>query len=744
MELRVPRRKKPLPALEEDVQSNPRAESAHSPSSTPLQSDVATAEFLGRDLAWLEFNRRVLHEALDARTPLLERVRFLGIFTSNLDEFFMKRVGRLKRNVAAGAAASALSADLDALRGAVISMIRSQADAYRREILPALTAHDIHLCRWDQLTPEERKTADSYFRQSVFRILTPLAVDPGHPFPFISNLSTSLGVTLRFPDSDERLFARVKIPTGLPTWIRVDPGRAEPQRVIAGAPIRFVSLTDVIQHNLDALFPDMVLLNVMPFRVTRNADIERDEEDTEDLLELIEQELHQRRFERVVRLEHGPNPEPSMLALLMDELQISESDVYEMPAELDFTELSPIVDLHLPAHKHQPWTPVIPPALVDVEGTDFFSVVRKGDILVHHPYESFSASVERFIRIAAEDPRVLAIKMTVYRTGDDSPFIPTLIRAANDGKHVVCLVELKARFDEERNIYWAQQLEQAGVHVVYGIVGLKTHTKTALVVRQEPDGLRCYAHIGTGNYHVQTARLYTDLGLFTAKPEYTDEVVELFNYLTGRSRKRDWTRLLVAPLNMKERFLSLIDREITHAQSGRPCGIIAKMNSFDDAAIGRALYRASVAGVGTDLVIRGLCTIRPLVPGLSERVRVISVIGRFLEHSRIFYFRNGADDPLNGEFYIGSADWMHRNLQSRVEAIVPVEDRPLRERLWEILQTMLSDQRQAWEMRSDGSYTQRQPSDPARALGTHQALMNAARQMAAQAAERAARAAGPG
>jgi polyphosphate kinase len=689
------------------------------------RGEVSPAEFLNRELTWLEFNRRVLHQAIDERTPLLERARFLAIFTSNLDEFYMKRVGGLKRQIAAGVVSRTPDGrtpaeQLAEIRRLVLPMLQEQADVFRDEIRPKLAEAGVHLLRWDQLTDEERRTADAYFQANVFPVLTPLAVDPGHPFPFISNLSTSLGVALSYPKSDERVFARIKVPQVLPQWVRLDTDDTDGQ-------FRFVSLIDIICNNIDDLFPEMTVRSMMPFRITRNADIERDEEDAEDLLELVEQELRQRRFEKIVRLEHGPAPDPWMRRFLMEELELTESDVYELPAELDFTDLNVVADLNLPNLKFRPWTPMVPPALADEE-TDIFSIIRAGDLLVHHPYESFTASVERFVRSAATDPKVLALKMTLYRTGDDSPFIKTLIRAAEAGKQVVCLIELKARFDEERNVQIAQALEKAGVHVVYGLVGYKTHTKTAMIVRQETDGLRVYAHIGTGNYHAGTAKLYTDLGLLTCKPAYGGELAQVFNYLTGRSMKQEYDKLLVAPVNMKRRFHEMIEREIEHAEAGRRAHIVAKMNSLEHRGICRSLYRASQAGVRIDLIVRGFCCLRPGVEGMSENIRVISIIGRFLEHSRVFYFRNNADHPVDGEFYIGSADWMYRNLLARVEAITPIEERPLRERLWELLTICLEDRRQAWEMHPDGSYTLRppdpdaDPNSPA-ALGTQETLM---------------------
>jgi polyphosphate kinase len=591
-------------------------------------------------------------------------------------------------------------------------------------IQPALAAHGIHLLTWEQLTESERAQAAQFFKNQVFPVLTPLAVDPAHPFPFISNLSTSLGVLLRHPEREEDLFARVKVPKALPQWVKLSEDAS-------GRTFRFVSLLDLIRDNIHTLFPEMTVLDVMPFRLTRNAEIERDEGDIEDLLEMVEEELRQRRFAEVVRLEHGPRPNAKMLQLLREELELGEEDVYGLPAELDYTDLGCIASLNLSQLRYPPWIPQIPKPLGDVE-TDIFAAIRAGDIFVHHPYESFKATVERFMRAAADDPKVLAIKMTVYRTGDESPFIQYLIRAAGAGKQVACLVELKARFDEERNIYWAHVLEKAGIHVVYGIVGLKTHTKTTLVIRQEPDGLRAYAHIGTGNYNMQTAKLYTDLGLFTCDAALTEDLVELFNYLTGRSLKRDYRKLLVAPVNLKERTLAMLEREIEHRRAGRPARIVAKMNSLEDRDTCKVLYRASQEGVPVDLIIRGFCCLRPGVPGLSENIRVTSVIGRFLEHSRIFYFRNGAKDEADGEFYIGSADWMYRNLLARVEAVTPIESRAGREKCWEILQLMLRDHRQAWDLLPDGRYVQRAPPPGAapesvEVLGTHAWLMNLTR-----------------
>lgn len=686
----------------------------------PLSS---SKEFTSREIGWLNFNRRVLFEAEDSRTPLLERLRFLSIVNSNLDEFFQKRVGGLKRQVGYGIQSKSSDGKLPQeqlveIRGQVLTMIQDQGHVLARVMKPALKKANIFLLRWKELSIKEKELAQDYYQKNVFPVLTPLAVDPGHPFPFLSNLSTSLGVTLKAPDSEDRLFARVKVPGVLPQWVRLETGKPEDYR--------YVSLVEMIKENLHNLFPAMQVLQVMPFRITRNADMTRDEDDAEDLLSMIEEELRLRRFAEVVRLEHGPNPDPWILRFLMDELELQPEDVYELPEEwdLDYRGLSVISDLRLAEHRFESFTPVNSASLADEDGAHLFSLIRKRDHLVHHPYESFSTSVEQFIRSAAEDPRVLAIKMTLYRTGDESPFIRSLIRAAEKGKQVVCLVELKARFDEERNIAWAQELENAGVHVVYGIVGLKTHAKTALVVRRELDeSLLCYAHVGTGNYNSVTAKYYTDLGLLTARPEITSELVEFFHYLTGRSHKNDYQHLLVAPVNMFARFRYMIEREGAHAKAGRPAQIFAKMNSLEENDLVLALYAASQAGAEIDLAVRGFSCLRPGVKGMSERVRVFSVIGRFLEHARFFYFRNGNEDPLDGDFYLGSADWMYRNLHARVECVVPILDRELKAKLWEIVQLHLKDRRQTWDMQVDGSYVQRKGSE----RGMQQELMDRVR-----------------
>jgi len=682
------------------------------------------ARFLNRDLQWLEFNRRVLAQALDPRNPLLERVRFLAIFGSNLDEFFMKRVGGLRRQIDAGVGSPpweplSPAEQLILIRERVLEQTALATRAFRETLVPLLHGESIELLGWKELTETERIEAERWYRRNIFPILTPLAVDPGHRFPFISNMSISLGVLLRRPGESEALFARVKVPETSGKLFRFGSSR------------RFISLQDIIAHNLDDLFPGMEIVDVLPFRVTRNAETERDNEDAEDLLEQIQQQLRERRFARVVRLEIGANPNERIMRFLEDELQLSEEDMYETDGTLDWGTVNEIADLDMPELRWPKWNPVAPHGLED-ENADIFAMIRAGDILVQHPYESFDHSVERFIEQAAADPKVVAIKQALYRTSGDSPFIPSLIRAAESGKQVAVLVELRARFDEARNIVWARKLEDAGVHVAYGVVGYKTHTKVALVVRQEQTGLRSYAHIGTGNYNSKTARIYEDLGILTSDPAITEDLIGLFNYMTGRSRQTEYQKLLIAPVAMKRRFIELIEREGALAKEGKAGRIMAKMNQLEDRSVTDALYRAAMDGARIDLIVRGFCCIRPGVPGLSENIRVTSTIGRFLEHSRIFWFGNGQADPLEGDFYIGSADWMYRNLNTRVECAAPIEQRAHRERLWQILQLHLTDRRQRWVMKPDGFYDLSDPAvvpsasetiDPA-FLGTHQRLMH--------------------
>lgn len=702
----------------------------------------AREKALNRELSWLEFNHRVLELAIEEETPLLERVRFLAIFCSNLDEFVMKRIGGLRRQVDAHVELRSLddrsaTEQLELVREVVLRHQTEQARFYSQSIVPTLAANGIDILEFDDLTQEERAAVRDWWRVSVFPILTPLAVDPGHRFPFISNLSISLGVMLRQSGGDgETAFARVKVPNVLQYWVRVDnPGA--PLTPPRDGPLRVVSLTNVTKHNLDELFPGMEILEVMPFRITRNADVEHDEEDADDLLETIEEELKQRRFARVVRLEVWPDAPRRLLSFVMEELDIGPEDVYERAGPMDYRGLFEIADVNRPDLRYPPWRPIVPARLSD-ESAEIFSIIREGDILIHNPYESFNASVERFIRTAARDPKVLAIKQTLYRTSGDSTFVRDLIRAAESGKQVACLVEIRARFDEMANVQWAQMLEKAGVHVAYGVVGLKTHSKVALVVRQEldaPGGIRCYAHIGTGNYNSRTAHQYTDMHLLTCDPALTGDIVELFNYLTGRSLKRDYRKLLVAPVSMRRRFEEMIDREIHNAQRGEPARIWAKMNSFGDTDIADQLYRASQAGVEIIMNVRGFCCLRPGVPGLSDRIRVFSIVGRFLEHARLFHFANGREDPAEGDWFIGSADWMYRNLNNRVEAVAPIREPRMRQMLTRVFSAMIEDRRFSWNQLPNGDYVRLTPSpdaDPesAEAIGTFEWLMRSARQRA--------------
>jgi polyphosphate kinase len=689
-------------------------------SPTPSVAELAPV-LLDRDLSWLEFNRRVLQEALDERTPLLERVKFLAIFTSNLDEFFMKRIALIRPMAGdTGVAAEESRERLGRVRETVISMLDEQAACYREVLRPRLAEHGVRLVVWEDLSNEQRAEASMLFDSQISPVLTPLSLDAAHPFPYVSNLSTSWAFRLRDPVTGESLLVRVKVPRELPQWVRLRSGVGSGDRV-------FVGLEQVIAANALKLFPGMEIESGSLFRVCRDAEVELDDDDGVSKRALVELELRQRRFEPVVRLELQPNADPAMIAELRARFALAPEDIYEMSELIDYTTLLEIAGLEIPDLRDPPWTP-LPPTGLDAPDGDIFTAIRNGDILLHHPYDSFNAGVERFIGEAADDPLTVSIKMTVYRVGDDTPFVQSLIRAAEAGKQVACVIELNARFDEERNLHWSRELEKVGAHVGFGVNGLKTHSKTALVVRQEEDGIRCYAHIATGNYHTRTARLYEDVGLLTVDPEVTNDVVTLFHFLTGRSRTPSFETLLVAPIHMRSEFVRLVEREIENHVAGRPARIICKMNQLEDREMCALISRASQSGVPIDLVVRGLCRLPPGLVGLTENVRIRSIVGRFLEHSRIFHFAAGSDDPLDGVFLIGSADWMRRNLSERVEAAVPIVDRRLRARLWEILQVCLADRRTAWEMQPDGSYVQLMPetADGIAAEGTHAALMRLA------------------
>ncbi|MCC5823996.1 MAG: polyphosphate kinase 1 [Phycisphaerales bacterium] len=713
------------------------------PSHPPQAPQTEAERFFNRDLSWLEFNRRVLAQALDDRTPLLERVKFLAIFANNTDEFFMKRVGLLKQREQHGNLGSparpgemAPTDTLTACREFILEMQRLLSRCWTDELVPALRAEGIAIIAYTDLPDADRRAVDRWYEQQVFPVLTPLAVDPGHRFPFISNLSENLGVLLEKPGDPELRFARVKIPDVLPQYIRVE-------SVISGAraaaptresPGRYLQLDEIVLNNADDLFPGMRIAEILPFRLTRSAAVEIEDDDVEDLLEHVEAELRMRRFASALRIQVAPEPSQRILSFLMDELDLQDEDVYTRPGPLAYADLFEIAEIDRADLKESPWRPVRPPALADPDA-DIFSRIRERDILVHHPYESFSDSVERFVAAAAKDPDVLAIKQTLYRTSKDSPFVGHLVQAAEEGKQVACLVELRARFDEEKNVQFARQLEAAGVHVAYGVVGLKTHCKCSVVVRRErldgQWGIRTYCHLGTGNYHPKTAQLYTDLGLLTCDPAITSDASRLFNALTGHAAAQDYERLIVAPADMRPRFIAMIDREIGHARAGRPARIMAKMNSLEDREITEALYRASSAGVTIDLIVRGFCCLRPGVAGMSDNITLRSVIGRFLEHSRVYAFANGSDDPRGYEYYMGSADWMYRNLSARVEAITPVLDTEARGRLAQLFEVSLRDRRNAWLIGPDGRSEQLMPPEDAdpdspEAMGTFATLMRLA------------------
>ncbi len=685
---------------------------------SPKPTAQSPERFFNRELSWLDFNARVLHEAMDERTPLLERVKFLAIFSSNLDEFFMVRIAGLKRQVAAGVSQPSPDGltpqqQLDAISERVALLLERQ-QACLADLLDLLGAHDVRLVDIETLTAAEFSALDEYFEREVFPVLTPLALDPGHPFPYISNLTISLAVRLRDPDDGSMHLARVKVPKSLPRWVPV-----------SERPTQFVPIEQVIGTNLGSLFPGYEVASYHAFRLTRYSDLEiPDAEEPEDLLATIEEQVFNRRFGEVVRIEVETGMPVEMRELLLDELRhegagaspLAERDIVDAGPLLDLGDLSVFAALELRALKPPPLQPSVPAELRDLN-RPIFDVIREGDILLHHPFDSFSASVERFIDEAANDDNVLAIKMTLYRTSGDTAIVDSLIRAAQRGKQVAVLVELKARFDEANNISWARTLEDFGIHVAYGSATLKIHAKTALIVRREMDGVRRYVHLGTGNYNSRTARQYTDVGLLTCSPSIGADVSDLFNSLTGYSRQRFYRKLFVAPVDLRRRFLELIEREAQHARAARPAHIIAKMNSLVDPAIMDALYAASQSGVRIDLLVRGICCLRPQVPGMSDNIRVTSIIGRFLEHSRIFYFANGG----TGEHYLGSADWMPRNFDRRVEAVVPVEKAALHERLRALLDLYLSDNRQAWELNGDGDWKQKVPGDVQTA--SHELLM---------------------
>lgn len=689
-----------------------RASSANGKNGASL---ALSDRYFDRELSWLEFNSRVLAEALNPAHPLLERLKFLAIFSNNLDEFFMIYVpGMRSRADEAGRPLSdaTIKERLRAIHLKLEPMLERQSRCFQ-ELLPQLARFGIRLLRYEELDEEQKVWLREYFEREIFPVLTPLAVDPGHPFPYISNLSLSLAVIVRDPVSDAEHFARLKVPTKpvLPRLIHLPQTRWQ-----------YMLLEDVIAAHMDRLFPGMEIHACYPFRVTRNADLELQEAAAADLLEMIEEKLSQRRFGEIERVEIAQGMPLMLRRLIIEELdQATEEEIYTIEGPLNMTDFFTITSLDIAELRDPPFVPGLPTALRDEP--DIFTAMRRGDILLHHPYQSFGC-VTDFIRQAADDPQVLTIKHTLYRTSGDSPIIEALTDAADDGKQVACLVELKARFDEANNITWARQLEKAGVHVVYGLMGLKTHCKVTLVVRREEEGLRRYLHIGTGNYNPRTATIYTDLSLLTCDLEFGADATELFNYLTGYSRQSEYRKFLVAPVTLRNRLRALIERETAQHSAENPGRIVAKMNSLVDKSLIEALYTASQRGVQVDLIIRGMCSLRPGVKGLSENIRVVSIVGRFLEHSRIFYFGNGGED----EVYIGSADWMSRNLDRRVEVVVPVQDAALRRTIHDdVLQVLLSDNCQSWDLQSDGRYIRRAPKSDEQRINAQMLLLDALR-----------------
>ena len=665
-----------------------------------------SAYYLNRELSELAFQARVLAEGMDERNPPLDRLRFLAFFTKNTDEFFMKRVGGLKQQIDAGVTETTPDGRtpeaqwrevLDAAR----PLFRDQSRYWEETLAPTLADAGIAICDPASLTSSEQAALQTYFEESILPTLTPLAFDPAHPFPFISNLSLSLAVRSADEHGDET-FTRIKVPPNRPRLVPVPDADGQ-----------YVLIEDLIETNLDLLLPDIEILDVSKFKVTRNAEVRRNEEVAEDLIEVVEEVIEQRRFATVVRLEVGADMPEASVETLKTQLDVTDREVFRREGPLDFEDFFELTELDRPELTFPAWSPKPHPRVRPVNGEtgegghDIFDEIRAGDVLTHHPYHSFEGTVQQFLDAAATDPDVLAVKAAIYRTASDSKVIQSLIDAADNGKQVAVMVELKARFDEENNLEWVRQLEEEGIHVAYGTVGLKTHTKTALVVRQEDDGVRLYSHVGTGNYHSETAKGYVDLGLLTADRDVGQDLTKVFNFFTGPTLDDRFRRLLIAPVTMRERFTEMVRREAAHARAGERARIVVKVNGLEDPAMVEALYRASMAGVEIDLVVRDICRLRPGIEGLSETITVHSIVGRFLEHSRIFYFEN-AGDP---EWYIGSADWMTRNLDHRVEAVTPVTDVSLRRQLRFILETSLVDNRRRWVMDSDGEYTQVTPGD---------------------------------
>ena len=678
----------------------PRARKALTKTPIETSRDSISPElYINRELSWIEFNKRVLHEASNPAHPLLERVKFIAIFSSNLDEFFMIRVSGLEKQVEAGN--DTLSFDglspmqqLLEIRQRTIEMLSERSRLFYEELIPQLAEAGISFAKYEQLPETYKQALNNFFDEQIFPVLTPLAFDPGHPFPFVSNLSLSLAVQLRGSSDDSLRFARVKVPDGLSRLIRLD--KIKGIKLPKGK-IIYVWLEDLIAGNIQKLFPNVPVISVHPFRVTRDADIEIEEDEAGDLLASISQGLRQRRYGNVVKMDVNPGIPDYIKQVLMENLEIEERKVYEIPGILGLSSLMEMMSIERPDLKDVPFVPRNP--FLAQEDENMFELLKHRDMLLHHPYDSFQPVID-FINCAAQDPDVLAIKQTLYRVGSKSPIVQALIEAAERGKQVAVLVELKARFDEENNIVWARALEKAGAHVVYGLLGLKTHAKMLLVVRREADGLRRYVHLSTGNYNAATAKIYTDYSLFTSNPEIAADISEIFNYLTGYSRQDTYRRIVVAPLNMRKWILEMIEREIAcHKKYGNG-HIMFKLNALVDPQVISALYRASQAGVWIDLIVRGICSLRPMLKGVSENIRVISIVGRFLEHSRVFYFYNNGEE----EIYLGSADMMQRNLDRRVEIIFPVLENSFKKSIKHCLETMLQDNVQSWSLYPDGTY----------------------------------------
>lgn len=673
--------------------------------------------YFNRELSWLDFNWRVLAQAQDERLPLLERVKFLAISYSNLDEFFQKRVGGLRgqqesRLRIATPDGRSAAEQLTLIQDAILPMYNFMYKTWD-ELNRALKIAGIHVCKYKELKADEKRKVDGYFKERLFPILTPLGFDPGRPFPFLSNGSLSLAVMLKHPTRETEHFARVKVPNPM-RWVKIDENK-------------WIPVEEVIRSHVGELFRGMHVLSVNSFRVTRNAEMDYNEDEADDLLELISQEVRKRRFASVVRLEVEKTMPENVRQLLMHELEINEAALYHYNGLPDLNRGFSLSDLNFPVLKFEPWEAVTPHEFItnhDLEqAEDIFAVLRKKDVLVHHPYESFSTTVQKFVEKASEDPRVIAIKQTLYRTNSDSPLLHALLKAVERGKEVTVLVELKARFDEERNIEWANRLAQNGIHVTYGLVGLKTHAKSILVVREDEDGvIRTYCHVGTGNYNAATAKIYTDLGLFTTNPEIGSDLVNLFHYLTGYAPEQSYKTLIVAPRAMRNHVIENVQAEIeSHKKYGNG-HIVAKMNALDDVQVIQELYKASQAGVQIDLIVRGHCRLRPGIPGFSENIRVISIIGQFLEHHRIFHYYNNGD----AKYFMGSADWMRRNLDDRVEVVTPLTDDKIKKRIGRLLVLALKDNRLAWDLNADGQYIQRFPAEGKRERNFHDELKSRA------------------